>query len=68
MTYVEHYFENLLIHGKDINGEPNKKALMHYEQEAVEICANSILYSWFNGREDFLRKSGNEDLIGKAGD
>ena len=40
MTNVEHYFENLLFHGQDIKGEPNKNSLSKEVQEAVEECAS----------------------------
>lgn len=45
MSNIEHYFENLLFHGHDIKGESNKKALSKEVQEAVEECAQYILYS-----------------------
>ena len=54
MTCLEHYFENLLFAGKDIKGEPNKNALSKEEQNAVEICADYVLYSLFFNRENFL--------------
>lgn len=54
MSNLEHYFENLLYHGEDCSGEPNKNALTKEEQEAVEACAQYILYVTFYGREDFL--------------
>lgn len=53
MSNQEHYFENLLFNGKDIKGEPNKNALSKEVQEAIEICADYVLYSLFCGREDF---------------
>ncbi len=46
MTCLEHYFENLLCNGKDTYGEPNKKALTKEQQEAVEICAQYIKYTY----------------------
>ena len=54
MSNLEHYFENLLFDGHDIKGEPNKKALTKAEREAVETCAQYVLYSLFCGRESFL--------------
>ena len=54
MTCLEHYFENLLFEGEDIKGEPNKNALSKEEQNAVEICADYVLYSLFFNRENFL--------------
>ncbi len=46
MTCLEHYFENLLYYGKDVNGDLNKKMLTKEQQEAVEICAQYIKYSY----------------------
>ena len=46
MTCLEHYFENLLIHGKDVNGDLNKKMLTKEQQEAVEICAQYVKYTY----------------------
>ena len=45
MSNVEHYFENLIFSGKDCKGEPNKNSLSKEVQEAVEECAQYILYS-----------------------
>ena len=47
MNPTEHYFENLLLHGKDINGDPNKNTLSKEVQETIEICANYILYGGY---------------------
>jgi len=55
MSNLEHYFENLLFEGSDCKGDPNKKRLTKSEQDAVEICADYVIYSLFNGREDFLK-------------
>ena len=55
MTTQEHYFENLLYHGKDANGEYNKNALSKEVQEAIEICADYVLYTTFNNRDDFKK-------------
>ena len=55
MTTQEHYFENLLYHGKDTNGEYNKNALSKEVQEAIEICADYVIYTMFNGRDDFKK-------------
>lgn len=44
MSPAEHYFENLLMYGRDINGDPNKNALSKEVQETIEMCANYILY------------------------
>lgn len=54
MSTVEHYFENLLFHGHDIKGEPNKNALSKEVQDAVEQCANYIKYTY----KDTERKIG----------
>lgn len=52
MSNLEHYFENLLLYGKDVNGDLNKNSLTKEEQNAVEVCANYVLYTLFCGRED----------------
>jgi hypothetical protein len=57
MSNLEHYFENLLHHGADIKGEPNKNALSKEQQEAVEECATYVIYTIFCGREDFLARN-----------
>lgn len=62
MSCAEHYFENLLFHGKDINGEPNKKNISEIEQKTIEMCYQYVIYTLFNGFEDFdnyLRKKVN---------
>lgn len=55
MTYVEHYFENLLFNGKDVPGNYNRDSLTLHEQRAVEECAQYVLYSIFMDRTEFLR-------------
>jgi hypothetical protein len=55
MSNLEHYFENLLFHGEDCKGEPNKRALSSQEQRAVEICADYIIYTTFGNRDEFLK-------------
>lgn len=55
MTYVEHYFENLLFNGKDVPGNYNKDSLTLREQRAVEECAQYVLYSIFPDRTKFLK-------------
>ena len=55
MTSVEHYFENLLFHGKDAGNDDNKKMLTKQEQAAVESCADYVLNNIFYGRIDFKR-------------
>ncbi len=54
MSNLEHYFENLLFNGSDCFGEPNKESLSKDQQEAVEACADYILFTIFCGREDFI--------------
>lgn len=54
MSNLEHYFENLLYHGRDIKGEDNKNSLSEEEREAVEICADYVLHTIFDNREHFL--------------
>lgn len=46
MSTLEHYFENLLFHGSDIKGEPNKRALSKEVQDAVEQCVNYVKYTY----------------------
>lgn len=53
MSNLEHYFENLLFDGKDCRGDINKNALTKEEQEAVEICAQYVIWSIFDGRDEF---------------
>ena len=53
MSNLEHYFENLLFDGKDCRGDVNKNALTKEEQEAVEICAQYVIWSIFTGRDEF---------------
>ena len=56
MTCEEHYFENLLFHGKDVKGEYNKNAISKEKQKAIEICADYVIYTLFEGRKDFLSR------------
>lgn len=56
MSNTEHYFENLLFDGKDIDGDLNKNELTKEEQEAVEICYEYILYTLFYGDRDKLKE------------
>ena len=58
MSNLEHYFENLLFDGKDVNGDLNKNSLTKEEQNAVEVCANYVLYTLFCGREDMKETLG----------
>ena len=55
MTCLSHYFENLLFNGEDINGNPNKNYLTKDQQEAVEECADYVINTLFDGREDFIK-------------
>jgi hypothetical protein len=55
MSNLEHYFENLLFYGKDIGGEWNKKYLTKEQQEAVEVCADYVVWTLFPNREEFLK-------------
>ena len=52
MSTLEHYFENLLFDGKDVNGDLNKNSLTKEEQNAVEVCANYVLFTLFCGRDE----------------
>ena len=54
MSTLEHYFENLLFDGCDIEGDLNKNTLSKEQREAVEECAQYVLYSIFQNREDFM--------------
>ena len=53
MSNLEHYFENLLFDGEDCRGDVNKNSLTKEEQEAVEICAQYVIWSIFDGRDEF---------------
>ena len=55
MSNLEHYFENLLYHGKDVQSDVNKNFLSKEQQDAVEQCAQYVLYSIFENREQFCR-------------
>lgn len=54
MSNEEHYFENLLYHGHDVKRNPNKNGLSKEVQEAIEMCAQYVLYSLYCGHEHFL--------------
>ena len=56
MTCLEHYFENLLFHGRDISGDINKNSLSEKEQNTVKVCYDYILYTLFNGDKEALQK------------
>ena len=63
MSNLEHYFENLLFMGKDVNGDWNKNSLTEEEQNAVEMCAQYVLYTLFCGRDElknYLANVGTE--------
>ncbi len=53
MTCLEHYFENLLLHGEDVANNVNRNALTEDEREAVEYCAQYVIYVLFGNREAF---------------
>ena len=55
MSNTEHYFENLLFYGEDVKGDWNKNALSEDAQEAVEECADYVLYTLFLNRDEFLK-------------
>lgn len=48
-------FENLLVHGENIKGDPNKSALIPEEQNEIEMCAQYVIWALFDGREDYDR-------------
>ena len=54
MSNLEHYFENLLFYGEDVVGDLNKNSLPPEVQDAVEQCADYVLYSLFGNRKLFL--------------
>ena len=53
MTCIEHYFENLILHGEDVANNANRNALTEDEREAVEACADYVIYVLFGSREAF---------------
>lgn len=55
MTCLEHYFENLLLHGKDVANNVNRNALTEDEREAVEACVQYVVYVLFGNRKNFER-------------
>lgn len=57
MSNLEHYFENLLFLGKDVNGDLNKNSLTKEEQNAVEMCAKYVVYTLFDGRDELKEYS-----------
>ena len=61
MTNQEHYFENLLFHGKDCNDNCNKNSLSPEVQRAIEICADYVIYTTFGSRENFLEYVRNDE-------
>jgi len=61
MTCLEHYFENLLFYGKDVANNVNRNALTADEREAVEACAQYVIYVLFGNREIFERWLKEED-------
>lgn len=63
MTRLEHYFENLIYHGEDIEGDLNKNSLTEEEQNVVETCYYYVLHNLFGGRDalnEFLRGDTND--------
>jgi len=54
MSCEEHYFENLLFHGEDCKTNCNKNVLSPEVQQAIEICADYVLYTIFMTRDNFL--------------
>lgn len=53
MSNLEHYFENLLYYGKDVYNGLNKQSLTPDEQNAVEVCAQYVIYTLFDNRQAF---------------
>ena len=58
MTYSEHYFENLLYHGRDVWDNANRDELTKETREAIELCADYVINTLFNGRDDFIEWRG----------
>ena len=59
MSNLEHYFENLLFEGHDVYHDCNKNCLTPAEQKAVEICAQYVVYTLFNNREELVEYAMN---------
>ena len=60
MTCEEHYFENLLFHGKDTIHE---NIISKENQKIIKMCADYVIYSLFYNRDNFynfLKKRDNE--------
>lgn len=55
MTCAEHYFENLLFYGKDVKDNANKDSLTEPEQKAIEMCAQYVIWTLFNGKDNLDR-------------
>lgn len=53
MSNLEHYFENLLYYGEDVYNGLNKQSLTPDEQNAVEVCAQYVIYTLFDNRKAF---------------
>lgn len=63
MSNLEHYFENLLYYGEDVYGGINKQSLTPDVQDAVEVCAQYVIYSLFGNRkafEKFINEGSND--------
>lgn len=66
MSNLEHYFENLLYHGEDVYGGINKQSLTSDVQDAVEVCAQYVIYSLFGNRkafEKFIKDASAADVV-----
>lgn len=66
MSNLEHYFENLLYHGEDVYGGINKQSLTSDVQDAVEVCAQYVIYSLFGNRkafEKFIKDAPAADVV-----
>lgn len=50
MSDIEHYFENLLYFGDDAI---NKYKLTDEERNAVELCANYVMFDLFGSIRNF---------------
>ena len=55
MSSIEHYFENLIFHGKDCNDDSNKKQLSKEVSDTIETCYYYLAYSLFPNEYELRR-------------
>jgi len=63
MSNLEHYFENLLFNGKDVNDNCNKDSLSKEQQSAVETCAEYVIDNLFYNRDIFLKFTRGKNIF-----